>query len=178
MEVVEVPEDARVWSRVTSTSDNCLGSRCPEYQGCHLVEARRRAQDADIVVVNHHLLLADMVLREEGFGELLPGADAVIVDEAHQLPETAVTFFGISVSARQLDNLLRDSTAEGLHAGASLADLDTAGAGLVRAQQEARRVLSGRLGRQPWHEAQPEIDDHCHELAAAAGAGACPGGGR
>ena len=165
-----VPEEARVWSRVTSTSDNCLGSRCPEYQGCHLVDARRRAQDADIVVVNHHLLLADMVLREEGFGELLPGADAVIVDEAHQLPETAVTFFGISVSARQLDNLLRDCTAEGLHAGASLADLDTAGAGLVRAQQEARRVLSGRLGRQPWHEAQPEIDDHCHELAAAAGA--------
>jgi ATP-dependent DNA helicase DinG len=163
-----VPDDARVWSRVTSTSDNCLGSRCPEYQGCHLVEARRRAQDADIVVVNHHLLLADMVLREEGFGELLPGADAVIVDEAHQLPETAVSFFGISVSARQLDNLLRDCTAEGLQAGASLGDLEAAGAGLARGLQESRVALAGRSGRQAWHEAQPEIDDHCHELAAGA----------
>ncbi|MGB5209683.1 MAG: ATP-dependent DNA helicase [Gammaproteobacteria bacterium] len=166
-----VPEDARVWSQVTSTSDNCLGSRCPEYQGCHLVEARRRALEAEIVVVNHHLLLADMVLREEGFGELLPGADAVIVDEAHQLPETAVTFFGVSVSARQLDNICRDCVAEGLRAGASLAELEAASSELIKALNDARMALaagSGRGGRQAWHEAQPGIDEHSHDLAEAA----------
>ena len=163
-----VPDDARVWSQVTSNSDNCLGSRCPEYQRCHLVDARRRALDADIVVVNHHLLLADMVLRDEGFGELLPGADAVIVDEAHQLPETAVTFFGVSVSARQLDNLIRDCKTEGLHAGASLGDVEAASDPLLRTLQDARLALAGRPGRQAWHDAQPGIDERCHELAAAA----------
>ena len=165
-----VPEDARVWSQVTSTTDNCLGSRCPEYQACHLVEARKRALEAEIVIVNHHLLLADMVLREEGFGELLPGADAVIVDEAHQLPETAVTFFGVSVSARQLDNICRDCVAEGLRAGASLAELEGASSELSKTLRDARMALTsrpGRAGRQAWHDAQPGIDEHCQELADA-----------
>ncbi|MGD8275300.1 MAG: ATP-dependent DNA helicase, partial [Thiohalocapsa sp.] len=102
---VAIGEEAPVWPVVTSTTDNCLGQDCPHWQQCHLVEARRRAQEADLVVINHHLLCADMVLREEGFGEVLPGADAVIVDEAHQLPDIAAQFFGSSVSSRQLLDL-------------------------------------------------------------------------
>jgi ATP-dependent DNA helicase DinG len=108
---VALAENAPVWPAVTSTTDNCLGQDCPEWQRCHLLQARRRAQEADLVVINHHLLCADMVLREEGFGEILPGADAVIVDEAHQLPDVATQFFGSSVSSRQLLDLARDLVA-------------------------------------------------------------------
>jgi ATP-dependent DNA helicase DinG len=84
---------------VTSTRENCLGASCPAYSRCHVVAARRDAQAADIVVVNHHLLLADLTLKDEGFGELLPGAEAVILDEAHQVPEIAAQFFGREFSA-------------------------------------------------------------------------------
>ncbi|NBC48009.1 MAG: ATP-dependent DNA helicase [Gammaproteobacteria bacterium] len=103
-----IPEQDPVWPVVTSTADNCLGQNCPDFSGCHLLEARRRAQAAEVVVVNHHLLCADLALRDEGFGEVLPGADAFIVDEAHQLPEIAASFFGSSISARQLVEIARD----------------------------------------------------------------------
>jgi len=96
---------------ITSTADNCLGGKCPDFAECHVVKARRAAQAADLVVVNHHLLFADFRLKEEGFG-VLPGADAVIVDEAHQLPELATQFFGERVSTRQLSDLARDVAAE------------------------------------------------------------------
>ena len=92
-EVAGVSENSTVWPAVTSTAENCLGQDCRFYQECHVVNARRAAAAADIVVVNHHLFLADMVLREEGFAEVIPGADAVIFDEAHQLPELATQFF-------------------------------------------------------------------------------------
>ncbi|MFO1428820.1 MAG: ATP-dependent DNA helicase [Candidatus Competibacteraceae bacterium] len=111
-EVSEVPEDSPLWSQVTSTADNCLGQDCPEWQSCHLLKARRNAYEADVVVINHYLLFADLVLKEEGFGELLPGADAFILDEAHQLPEVAGHFFGFSLSSRQLDELARDTLVE------------------------------------------------------------------
>jgi len=101
-----------VWPWVTSTRDNCLGPDCPSFERCHVVQARREAQAADIVVVNHHLLMADLVLKEEGFGDLLPGADAIIIDEAHQLPEVATTFLGFMVSSRQLQSLGRDLATE------------------------------------------------------------------
>ena len=108
-ELAGIPEDAAVWPLVTSTTDNCLGQECPDYAACHLVEARRAAQEADLVVVNHHLLCADFALRDEGFGELLPTTDAFIVDEAHQLPDVANNFFGLSISSRQLQELTRDT---------------------------------------------------------------------
>ena len=101
-----------IWSMVTSNRDNCLGQDCPDFDECHLVNARRAAQAADIVVVNHHLLFADMALKEDGFGELLPAADAFIIDEAHQLPEVASAFFGQSISANQLLELARDAETE------------------------------------------------------------------
>jgi ATP-dependent DNA helicase DinG len=165
-EVDGVPEKARVWPMVTSTSDNCLGSRCESIDECHLARARREAMAADVVIVNHHLLLADMVLREEGFGQLLPGADAVIVDEAHQLPETAVGFFGVNVGSRQLDGLAADAVAEGLKAGLSLSELEPLADALTRATAEARLQLAGREGRQPWS-AATGIDDVVEDLGAA-----------
>ncbi len=111
-ELTSLPEDSAVWPLITSTGDNCLGSDCPSFSKCHLVEARRRAQEADIVVINHHLLCADFSIKDEGFGELLPAADAYIIDEAHQLPDVASNFFGVSVGTRQFLDLCRDTRAE------------------------------------------------------------------
>lgn len=112
MELAEVPEESPLWPRVTSTPENCLGVECPFYDDCHVVKARREAQEADLVVVNHHLLFADLALKQEGFGEILPGAAAFILDEAHQVPELAGQFFSQSVSARQLGDLAQDSLRE------------------------------------------------------------------
>jgi ATP-dependent DNA helicase DinG len=112
MELAEVPEESPLWPRVTSTPENCLGVECPFFDDCHVVKARREAQEADIVVVNHHLLFADLALKQEGFGEILPGASAFILDEAHQIPELAGQFFSQSVSARQLTELAQDALTE------------------------------------------------------------------
>ncbi len=105
-ELTEVPEDSPVWPLVTSTADNCLGQKCPEYSVCHVAKARKAAQEADLVVVNHHLLLADLAMKEEGFVEFLPGAEALILDEAHQVPDLAVQFFGVSLGSRELERLV------------------------------------------------------------------------
>jgi ATP-dependent DNA helicase DinG len=91
---------------VTSTAENCLGKQCRFYQDCHVVKARRAAQEADLVVVNHHLLLADLAMKEEGFIEFLPGAEAIILDEAHQIPDLAAQFFGISVGSREIERFI------------------------------------------------------------------------
>ena len=110
-EVTEVAEDSPLWPLVTSTADNCLGQKCPEYSKCHVVKARRAAQEADLVVVNHHLLLADLAMKEEGFVEFLPGAEAIILDEAHQVPDLAVQFFGVSLGSRELERLVEETRA-------------------------------------------------------------------
>jgi ATP-dependent DNA helicase DinG len=111
-ELSAVGENDPLWQAVTSTRENCIGVDCPVFQRCHVVAARREAQAADVVVVNHYLLMADLLLKEQGFGDLLPGADAIVIDEAHQLPEVAEQFLGFAVSARQIQNLCRDVTAE------------------------------------------------------------------
>lgn len=111
-ELAQLSDQDPVWPWVTSTRDNCLGPDCPSFDSCHVVNARRNAQGADIVVVNHHLLMADLVLKEEGFGDLLPGADAIVIDEAHQLPDVAANFLGFTVSSRQLQSLARDLASE------------------------------------------------------------------
>lgn len=111
-EMSSISEEDMIWPSVTSTSDNCLGSDCDYFDNCHVMDARRQAQAADIVVINHHLLFADMMLRGDGFAELLPEADAIIIDEAHQLAEVAASFFGESVSGNQIIELARDSEAE------------------------------------------------------------------
>ena len=118
-DLAEVPDlgDAHpLWPQVTSTRDNCLGARCADFGRCHVVEARRKAVEADVVIVNHHLLLADLALKEDGFGDLLGTADAVILDEAHQIPDLATQFFGTRFGSRQAELLLRDARQE-LRAG-------------------------------------------------------------
>lgn len=105
-----VAEDSHVWPLVTSTNDNCLGSDCPAYKDCFVVKARRKAMDADVVVVNHHLFMADMVVKESGFGELIPTADVMIFDEAHQIPDIASQYFGQQVTSRQLLDMAKDIT--------------------------------------------------------------------
>ena len=113
-ELSRVPESASVWNLVTSTRENCLGAECQYYQDCFVMKARKEAQKADVVVVNHHLFFADVALRDTGVAELLPSANTVIFDEAHQLPETATLFFGETVSTSQVLELCRDVLAEGL----------------------------------------------------------------
>lgn len=107
-----VPRDAEIWRDVTSTPDNCVGADCDYYNDCFVVKARREAQEADVVVVNHHLFFADLALKERGFGELLPAADVVILDEAHQLPDIASNFFSENFSSRQLLDWARDTRIE------------------------------------------------------------------
>jgi ATP-dependent DNA helicase DinG len=114
-DLAEVPDmgDAHpLWPQITSTRDNCLGARCADIGKCHVVDARRKAIDADIVIVNHHLLLADLALKEDGFGDLLGAADAVILDEAHQIPDLATQFFGTRLGSRQVELLVRDARHE------------------------------------------------------------------
>ena len=113
-ELSKVPESASVWNLVTSTRDTCLGAECQYYQDCFVMKARKEAQQADVVVVNHHLFFADVALKDTGVAELLPSANTVIFDEAHQLPETATLFFGETVSTSQVLELCRDVLAEGL----------------------------------------------------------------
>ncbi|MBL1321785.1 MAG: ATP-dependent DNA helicase [Methylophaga sp.] len=105
-------DNSPLWSKVTSTIDNCLGQECPNYDECFVLDARKKAQEADIVVINHHLLMSDMALKSSGQGEVLPSADAYIIDEAHQLPEIASQFLGDRVSSHQIQELCRDSISE------------------------------------------------------------------
>jgi ATP-dependent DNA helicase DinG len=122
-ELAEIAEDSPLWSRVTSTTENCLGSDCPMFGECFVVKARRAAQEADLVVVNHHLLFADLAIKQEGFGEILPGAHAFILDEAHQIPELAGQFFSVTLSARQLNELAADALVECANVSGALAAL-------------------------------------------------------
>lgn len=116
-----IAEDSELWPLVTSTAENCLGSDCPQFEECFVVRARREAQAADVVVVNHHLLFADMAIKQSGFGEVLPGAAVFIVDEAHQAPETASQFFSTSLSSRQISDLCSDILAEAAETSGGLA---------------------------------------------------------
>ncbi|NRB68935.1 MAG: ATP-dependent DNA helicase [Vibrio sp.] len=104
----EIAEDSPVIPTITSTNDNCLGKECPSYQDCFVLKARKKAMDADVVVVNHHLFLADLAIKETGFGELIPEAEVFIFDEAHQLPDIASQYFGQSLSSRQIQELCKD----------------------------------------------------------------------
>jgi ATP-dependent DNA helicase DinG len=113
-ELAHVPETALIWNLVTSTRDTCLGAECQYYQDCFVMKARKEAQQADVVVVNHHLFFADVALKDTGVAELLPSANTIIFDEAHQLPDTATLFFGETISTSQVLELCRDVLAEGL----------------------------------------------------------------
>ena len=136
-----VPENAGVWQAVTSTRENCLGQDCKHYKECYVMAARRDAQQADVVVVNHHLFFADVMLKDEGMAELLPACNTVILDEAHQLPETARLFFGKTVPASQIMELARDSVIAGLAHAREAHDWPTLTRTLENAVRDARLVL-------------------------------------
>jgi ATP-dependent DNA helicase DinG len=172
-ELTDLPEQSAIWPSITSTRENCLGQECPQFSNCHVFNARRNAQAADIVVVNHHLLLADLGLKEEGFGDLLPGAEAVILDEAHQVPDIAAQFFGMVWSVRKAQLLLRDVTAE-LSAAAIRAPVVVEAVLNAEAQLEGlRHALPRGAGRIEWSElpdafldALPLIETALSDLAA------------
>jgi ATP-dependent DNA helicase DinG len=165
-ELEDLADDHALRSQVTSTVDNCLGRDCAFVDRCFVLEARRRAQAAEVVIVNHHLLLADLALKDNGFGELLPGTDAVIVDEAHQLPDVAQQFFGWSVSTRELEALARDVFAEARVAGV-LAQVDSAQSSLGRATVALRAAVLRPEGRTPWIAAPAALRDALPEAAQA-----------
>jgi ATP-dependent DNA helicase DinG len=145
-----IPQSSPWWQTVTSTTDNCLGGECPAWNDCHVVKARRAAQEADLLVVNHHLLFSDFLLRQDGNGELLPEADTYVIDEAHQLPELATRFFGVSVSGRQIGELARDSLRALQSCGGRLAPLEMGARALELAAEELRRALGGSARQTAW----------------------------
>ena len=140
-ECSEVPENSPVWSMVTSTRENCLGQDCPQHKECFVLAARREALAADLVVVNHHLFFADVMLRDEGTAELLPACNTVIFDEAHQLPETASLFFGNNVSTAQVLDLARDARVEGLASARDCLDLPKVCGIVEKAAKDLRLAL-------------------------------------
>ena len=149
-EVRLLDDDPHLRSVVTSTTDNCLGQECPRYDHCFVVHARRAAAAADVVVVNHHLLFADLMLRETGFAELLPNADAIILDEAHKVPEIASTFFSHSLSAQQVATLSRDVRSGADDEAADMPDLKLAVANLDMALAMLRQALGSTARRADW----------------------------
>jgi ATP-dependent DNA helicase DinG len=159
-DLADVPEDAPVWAHATSTRDNCLGQECPDYRDCFVMRARKNALAADVVVVNHHLFFADVVLRDEGVAELLPACNTLIFDEAHQLPETARMFFGENLSTHQLVELARDARLELRAAGGASPELDRLATRLERHARDLRLALGEGQARLAWKEARrlPEFD--------------------
>lgn len=145
----EVPENAGVWPLVTSTRDNCLGSQCTHYDKCFVMKARKQALEADVVVVNHHLFFADVMLRDEGVAEILPACNTVIFDEAHQLPETASLFFGQSVSTTQLTDLARDARIEAATSAKDFPALPVAANVLEKAARDLRLAFDDSGTRMP-----------------------------
>lgn len=157
-ECVDVPDDSAAWHVATSTRENCLGQECPNVKQCFVLTARQNAQMADVVVVNHHLFFADVMLKDEGMGELLPACNTVIFDEAHQLPEIAGLFFGESISTSQLIDLSRDARTEGLTSAKDYLPLQDAAQALDKAARDLRLSVKGENVRLPASQVENESD--------------------
>ncbi|HYF61019.1 MAG TPA: ATP-dependent DNA helicase, partial [Burkholderiaceae bacterium] len=142
----DLSEDDPAWAYATSTRENCLGQDCPDLKRCFVFRARREALAADVVVVNHHLFCADVALRDESIAELLPTADAVVFDEAHQLPDAATEFFGEAISTRQVVDLARDLVRAGLVGAPDGADWRSLADRVERAGRELRLALEPDAG--------------------------------
>ena len=155
-DLADVPEDAPIWAQATSTRDNCLGQGCPDYADCFVMRARRNALAADVVVINHHLFFADVVLRDEGVAELLPACNTLIFDEAHQLPETARLFFGESLSSSQVIELARDARGELRTAGGASPELEALANRVDKAARDLRLALADRTTAGPPRLAWPQ----------------------
>ena len=155
-ELSQLPEEDPVRYVVTSTVDNCLGAECGHYDQCFVFRARKQALDADVVIVNHHLFLADMALRDTGYGELLPSIDTVIFDEAHKLPDLASMFFSRTLSSRQLLELNQDSRTAYMTEAADMPEFLTLLDQLDKSVLDLRLALGREDKRLPW---QPLHDD-------------------
>ena len=168
-ELPSVPEDAMVWPMVVSTVDNCLGNECEYWDDCYVVRARKKAQEADVLVVNHHLLLADMTLKQEGFAELLPGGEVFVIDEAHQLHDVASRFFGESISSRQLIGLAKDAIAEQVNAAPDMHQIREYADIVENAARDFRLALGETGARLAWRALQhkPAIVKTLAELHTA-----------
>ena len=148
-----ISDDSGLWPFVTSTTENCLGAACPKFEDCFVAKARNKARNADVVVVNHHLLFADMAIKQSGFGEVLPGASVFIVDEAHQAPEIASQFFSSSLSARQVNELCRDVLAEAGKVSGGLATVRETVQNCQQALKELQACVAEHLpDRGPWQQ--------------------------
>ncbi|BCL74580.1 helicase [Jeongeupia sp. HS-3] len=163
-----VAENAAIWQQVTSTRDNCLGQDCPSHKDCFVMKARKDAQEADVVVVNHHLFFADVWLRDEGAGELLPACNAVIFDEAHQLPEVASLFFGQTIASGQLVELARDARAEALVVAKDYVHLPQAAEALEKVVRDFRLAFRPEPARHPQHELADKYPKYADALDALA----------
>ncbi|MBE3713018.1 ATP-dependent DNA helicase [Vibrio parahaemolyticus] len=157
----ELPEDSMIIPTITSTNDNCLGKECPSYTDCFVLKARKRAMDSDIVVVNHHLFLADLAIKETGFGELIPEADVFIFDEAHQLPDIASEYFGQSVSSRQIHDLAKDIEIAYRTEAKDMRQLQKVGDKLLQSAMDMRIVLGEPGFRGNWREAMQSESIKC-----------------
>lgn len=171
----KVPEQAAIWQYVTSTRENCLGSDCPHYRQCFVMEARKHALSADMIVVNHHLFFADVMLRDEGLSELLPACNTVIFDEAHQLPEVASLFFGESISTGQIATLVRDTHTEALLVAREFTPLFDALAAAEKAaldilptitEKHARLSFATAVQRPGFSEARQVLQEKLVQLAS------------
>lgn len=162
-EVTSVAEDSFVWQQVTSTADNCLGQDCPLVSECYPALARKKAQEVDVLIVNHHLLCADWSLKDDGFGQLLPDAELVIIDEAHQLIDTASRFLGVSVSARQITTLLVDVSSEQLKIGGDMPALIDLTHVISEDIREMRKLLPEKSLKGSWTELE-DLKDFLHAL--------------
>jgi ATP-dependent DNA helicase DinG len=148
-QLADVPEHASIWPLVTSTRENCLGSNCAFFRDCFVMKARKDALDADVVVVNHHLFFADIMLRDEGLSELLPACNTVILDEAHQLPDTATLFFGEQTTSGQVNDLARDAEVAARGTARDMPELPDAAADLGPAAKRLRLALGDAPGKLP-----------------------------
>jgi ATP-dependent DNA helicase DinG len=144
-EIDGLDERSPVIPLVTSTRDNCLGSECPQFKACHVMQARREAMAADMVVVNHHLFFADMALRDSGVAELLPTVDVAVFDEAHQLVEAGVQFLGTQLATAQLIDFARDVLAIGLQQARGLRDWQALAGALEQSARQLRLQCAGPL---------------------------------
>lgn len=165
-EVDGVSEESTIWPQVTSTVDNCLGQECPAYEDCYVYRARKMANESDVLVVNHHLFMADLSLREGGFGEVLPGAEVVIFDEAHQLHDIASQFFGTTLSSRQCIDLARDVIAAFHKEASDMSELEKHAEAFEKATRDFRLALGEAGQKAPWHEIadSPKVSDALVDL--------------
>lgn len=141
-EFINQVENRLLLTNITSTPENCLGSECDHYNDCFVYKARRKALDADLLVINHHLLFADMAIKQGGFGELLPKTDVIVLDESHQIPEIAGRFFSQLFSSRQCTDILADLLTEAGEVDAAFAAISEPHEHLKRALRDALLAMS------------------------------------